>query len=613
MDIQKTKTPFGTFVVRMDKKIVVGSDFEWSLEFTSDIQMKKGASLSIEVPAYQHQRSEEYLQAYDYWKPNYIYALGSRDDIKVDVRVESVESAFSHIKRWPDSKRVAIITCQEGLATGETISVYFGGTDRPWVGRECMTSRISQFANKVEGNYLTYQVAIDTQGTGDYVKLEVIDAVELLPDQPAVLKVFAPTSVQPDTRFEVELVCADQFNNPIFDYDMESIELRIIDEHGQEVQRLQCDNHKFKGSLRQEGRFLIEAISTDLFVEKAVIVSRMAARQLYWGDLHTHSNLSANIRDNDWNSTPDNSYLYSQKVSHLDFICLSEQTFRFNEDRSVNIDQSTWEQIGQKADMYNTQALVTFPGIELHSKRGDTIAVFGERLSTYGYPGADIEEVTDLWEKYKDKKMLTIPHFHRYCEGRPSKDQQEKKYEGFNLDNWKESNPKEVLCEIFSSQWGRFENQEHPMVLKARNNVKHNTFCEFLNMGKRWGVTAGSDGHDGKPGYGGLTGVFAADKTREDIFDGLTHQRTLATTHPRWFGEISLEQERLIFKGIAPHVVSKIEIIRDGQLLHSVPNADEWFELVLDIDPKADAYYYGRIVMDNRHIGWTSPIWTGDK
>lgn len=608
MDIQRTHTPFGTFVVEMDKKIVVGSDFEWSLTFSPKAEMKPGASLRIEVPAYQHQRSEEYLQDYDYWKPNYIYALASRDEVKVDVEIKSVESAFSHIQRWPDSKRVAIITCHAGLDFGESLFVHFGGTDRPWLEGECMPSRISQFANKVQGNLLTYKVAIDSEGTGAYEDLHVIDDVELLPEAPARLKIYAPTTVAPHAPFAIDLVCVDRYNNPIWDYNLDRISLRLIDATGQVLKNIPYTDQGFLGSLDQEGTYLIDAVGSPLVVEKGVMVCRLEAQYLYWGDLHTHSNLSANIRDNDWKSSPDNNYLYSQKVSHLDYICLSEQTFRFDDDRSVNIDQATWEEIGQKADAYNSEDLVTFPGIELHSQRGDTIAVFGDSLSTYAYPGEDVVEVTDLWEKYQDKKILTIPHFHRYCEGRPSKDQQEKKYEGFSLENWKASNPKEALCEIFSSQWGRFENQKHPMVLKARGNVKHNTFNEFLKMGKRWGVTASSDGHDGKPGYGGLTGVFATKKTRQGIFDGLSGRRTIATTHPRWFGDLSLNKDTLTFKGIAPYKVTKVELIKDGELVYSQANDGEWFEATVQVNLESPAYYYGRIIMENRHIGWTSPL-----
>jgi hypothetical protein len=620
-----TNTRYGKFTVNICDEFVVNDELEWEVTFTATQTIEKNASIKIIVPAYQHQRSEEYLQTYDYWKPNYIYAVGHEDYIKVDVKIEKVPTAFSHIQRWVDSSRIAIITFENGLKQGEGVSVRFGGIDRPWLEGECAPSRVSQFSFRPEGSYLEYEVYFDSVGEGDYQEVAAFPKVKIVPDKPERIVLTAPSIIKINEEFKIKLNIVDRFNNPIFDYNTDSIKLCICNLKTKENVIVEKDDSCFSASIETEGFYEIKAIDVDLHVDKAVFICNNSTGNLYWGDTHIHSNLTANIRDNDCGASPREGYLYAKEVSHLDYICISEQTFMFNDDRSVNIDKHTWDKIGIEADKYyEKDELVTFPGVELHSKRGDTIVLFRDSLTNYPYPSEDIVEVKDIWSLYEDKELITIPHLHRYCNGRPSKDQQEKKYSGFNYDNWKENNDKEVLCEIYSSQWGRFENQNHPMILKARANVKGNTVVEFLNKGKRWGTTANSDGHDGNPGYGGVTGVFATGKTREEIFSGLKERKTIASTHPRLaiifdingyaMGDIikdNIDTRTINVKVVTPNNIKKLEIIKNGEIYVSHTCTGNYIDKSF-LDKESldnEAYYYVRVILENGHIGWTSPIW----
>jgi hypothetical protein len=624
-----TATKYGTFIINMSNELVVNDELEWNLSFIAGENIEKGASIKIAVPAYQHQRSEEYLQTYDYWKPNYIYAFGEEDDIKVNVKIEKVPTAFSHINRWVDSSRIAVVTLENGLKEGNKISVKFGGIDRPWLEGECVPSRVSQFSFRTEGTYLKYEVSIDIQGEGTYEEVEVFPPIKIVPDIAKKIIITAPTVIKTKDQFNIKFNVVDRFNNPIFDYNSDAIKFSVYNLETKEKTVVEKENNEFKTSILKEGFYEISVDNLDLDVEKAILMCDDSLESIYWGDTHIHSNLTANIRDNDCGASPRQGYLYAKNVSFLDYICMSEQTFVFNEDRSVNIDENTWNKIGEEADKhYEIGELVTFPGVELHSKRGDTIVLFKDSLTKYSYPSEDVVEVNDLWNLYKDKELITIPHFHRYCEGRPRKDQQEKKYSGFDLKNWEASSDKEVLCEIFSSQWGRFENQNHPMILKARDNVPGNTVAEFLNRGKKWGITANSDGHDGKPGYGGVTGVFASDKTREVIFEGLQNRKTIASTHPRLFININInghnigdiinendEIKTINVTAIAPNDIKVLEIIKNGETIFREPCTKQYIykSFTYSNTTDEDEYYYVRVILKNGHIGWTSPIWFNKK
>lgn len=627
MSIFNTQLSFGDFSVKVDNVLTVNSEYEWELNFKAKVEMKPGSSLKIIVPPYQHQRSEEYLQTYDYWQKNYIYAYGREDNIRVDVKIEKVPSEFSHINRWRDSSRVAIVHFDKGLKVGDEIVVKFGGIDRPWLEGECEPSRISQHAYKHGGTFLTNEVYIDVEGIKSYEKLDVFPRIRIIPDKVRKIIINTPMVIKRNEKFEIDLLFVDRFNNPVQMNSDEFTKIVVKNLKTDEISYVEEENGKYWGVLQNEGYYEINAEFPDGDVEASIVVCNDIMDNIYWGDTHFHSNLTANIRDNDPGALPDYGYTYAKEVSKLDFVCMSEQTFQFNDNRSVNVDKHTWDEIGQKADEHYVEGLfTTFPGIELHSKRGDTIILFGESFSEIDYPSESVDEVYKIWRYYENNKVLTIPHFHRYCEGRPRKDQQEIKHEGFNMENWIQSDDKEVLCEIYSSQWGRFENQEHPMILKARANVKGNSFQEFLTKRKKWGVTAGSDGHDGNPGYGGITGVLAKRNSRQDIFDSLKKRRTIATTHPRMFinlsvegysiGEISTkakEARTIHMEAVAPTDIKSIELIKNEEVLVKDTCGKKFFvkELV-DFKTNEEDRYYVRVKLKNGHLGWCSPIWFDD-
>lgn len=625
MKSHNTQTKYGQFIIKTKTEIVANGELEWEMKFIPSETIKPGASIKIIAPAYQHQRSEEYLQTYDYWKPNYIYAVGETDEIVVDVEVDKVESKFKHIKGWLDSSRVAIVSFKEGLSKGEVIYIKFGGIDRPWIDGIAPPSRISQFANRVEDHTLDYKVYTNFEETDGYEEVDVFPKIEVVPENPSKIILTSPSVVRENEEFEIKAMFVDRFSNPILKIALDGLVMVMTNLETGIPTEVPYKDGGFKAAMVMEGFYTITVKETSLEVINTVVLCDNTAERLYWGDTHTHSNLTANIRDNDHKSDPRQSYLYARDISKLDYICLSEQTFSFDGDAALNIDKATWQKMGEASDAhYKPGELVTFTGFELHDKRGDTVLLFKDSLLDYPYP-ENIDRIQDVWAFYKDRPFLSIPHLHRYCNGRKTLDQQDIKHGGFQLSNW-EGNPKEeVLAEVFSSQWGRFEHQNHPMILKARRNVKGNTISEFLNRGKRWGIVANSDGHDGNPGYGGLTGVYAPDKTRESIFDGLQNRRTIASTHPRVlidynvdgfdFGEEidipETDYRTINLKVLAPLKIKNVEVIKNGSVYKKIEVNSNFIneEIIDDQITKEETYYYIRVNLADGHIAWASPIW----
>ncbi|WP_066016559.1 DUF3604 domain-containing protein [Endozoicomonas atrinae] len=531
-----------------------------------------------------------------------------------------------HIKRWHDSCRVGVITLESGLKPGEAVNVRFGGVDRPWLEGDCAPSRVGQLAFFKDGTHLEYRLEVDQQGNREYRDYDIFPSIKLIPEKLARLQVTAKGYACPGEVVEVSVLPMDRYGNPLFDCSLNEFSIALHDlKTG--VLVTQSAIHDQRSTVQLEhGAYRITVGNTNLHVDDAVIICEENAPSLYWGDTHTHSNLTANIRDNDLGATPERAYTYAREVSKLDYIFLSEQTFTFNEDRTVNIDRATWKKMGDVCDQFNEPGkLVTMSGFEFHCRRGDTVCLFRGSLNDYEYPGYEMEIVHDVWDFYKGQPVITIPHLHRFCNGRNPKyfDDQDAKFEdGFDLNNWEPDSDHESMVEVYSAQWGRFEYEGNPMVLKARNNVKNNTVVDFLNRGKKWGFTANSDGHDGNPGYGGVTGVYADSLTRESIFDAVQDRQTIATTHPRMVMDFFINDAHLgrtidarnelniRFRVAAPRKLKRIEIIQNGEVFKRIDTDQQYVELNMAESVQAgNHYFYVRCFQDDGHIGWVSPIW----
>jgi hypothetical protein len=593
---------FAIVKLKMKNQVVVNQEWQWSFEYTATKTHPVGTMIKIVVPAYQHQRSEEYLQTYNFWKPNYIY-VNSKDGLGVDIEVKKITTRFKAINDWVDSNRVGLITLHKGLKVGDKFEVNFGGIDRCWLEGEAAPSYISQFAPFYPETKLKYEFMVNKDGK-EFVSYNVFDEVVLLPEKAEKIKLYCESSVKPNIDINLKYVFCDRFNNPIFNKKL-SRRLSITNLVTNKIEFLNIGQTIFK--LENEGSYLIDIENSDLKVDKAIVRCVKTDSKIYWGDLHNHSNLSANIRDNDFNATPDNCYDYGRKTSHLDYICLSEQTHKINNDHSLNVDNETWSTIGNLADAHNeTGKFVAFGGVELHSKRGDTVVLFKDNLNKYPYPKDEISEIDQIWNLYED--IITIPHFHVYSNGRKVR-KISKDYLEYNSENWLDNSDKERLGEVFSSQWGRFENLEHPMVLKARNNIKGNTFEHYLNTGHKWGITASSDMHDGRPGYGGLTAVRAESLTREDIYQGLISRRTYATTGPRFYMNFEVKNDEFNIDTLSPMKINEIELIGDGEVLE-VFKVDDFYKKITIKNKYNCSYYYLRVRMEKYHIGWSEVLFS---
>ena len=177
------------------------------------------------------------------------------------------------------------------------------------------------------------------------------------------------------------------------------------------------------------------------------------------------------------------------------------------------------------------------------------------------------------------------------------------------------------------------------------NAKEENRIFENLRQGKRFGFTGGSDSHDSMPGNpypefsmeipgpntdllgpAGFTGIWADELTVEALTEALLARRVFATSgarialnfasegHPMG-SELPLSAERSFSLSVdATSPIRSVELLHDGRPTKTWSPEDQTFEIEYtdkDSDTSGASFYLVRVIQDDGHRGWSSPIWFG--
>jgi len=394
---------------------------------------------------------------------------------------------------------------------------------------------------------------------------------------------------------------------------------------------------------------------------------------LYFGDLHAHSNVSTcgvcsgrdvlsrdlyihssvikeylNKRLSD-EETIESLYSFAKEEIGLDFVAVTDHDFTMSDD--------TWRYMQRKAyEWYEPDKFVTFSAYEWTSRLyghrnvyylSDTAPIF--RCIRYDENGVKkFVTPNELWRFLKENniKALTIPHH-------PSLTQ-------FPV-NWDYYNPEfDKVVEIVSI-WGIFEYFGNPFQCMTSDNLPRYFALDALERGYRLGFVGGSDSHDCRPGDKlrpirkrnlyrdfdmnslsqifvpyfvhnplgvGLTAIYAKNLTREAIFDAISKKRVYATigekiklefyVDNRLMGEEitvrDLDHKPMIRVNVeSPKKIDRIEVIRNGKVIFQNVCLENTCSVSFrdeKIKPSRKYnYYYVRVILRNGSRAWSSPIW----
>lgn len=516
-----------------------------------------------------------------------------------------------------DQQHYVHVTVRSGrLAGGDVIRVVYGDpTER---GIQRAKARSDAYAEKGQ----EFLVKVDGDGDGHYREIENSPSLDILPGTATRLRINLKGEAYLNDTTLVTVAALDRFGNRAVDYtgtvwfSHKWNVLGLPRSYAFQAEDMGAKSFPVRftspGYIRQrvvEEGGTLEGLSNPVLVKPR---HRAEPYTLLWGDLHQHSRFS------DGTGRPEDLYLYGRDVSNLDVMALTDHDhFGLRPLR----ERGGWERLQRVTESFNEPGrFVTFHGYEW------TNWEYGHRNVYYSGSSAPLFSTADsttnrpdlLWDNLPAGSSMTIAH---HSGGGPIPT------------DWSYAPPPSLECLVeISSVHGSSEHYGCPGEIY---NPKPGSFIrDALVLGYRLGFIGSGDGHIGHPGEnyaatgpGGMAGIYAAGRTREDVWEALRARRTYATSGPRihflvklgehWMGEeveAATLPDTLHFHVSACGTVqiNLAELIHDGVSVDTLFGSENKLEGYLKT-PKpsgdaADSYYVRLIQMDDA-MAWSSPIW----
>ena len=359
---------------------------------------------------------------------------------------------------------------------------------------------------------------------------------------------------------------------------------------------------------------LRQALGED--AETPVIEYRGKKLKLYYGDLHTHSDISVCNRCVD--QSVDENYQVRRDINRLDFACMTDHDYNFV--------PYLWNYTAKMARANEEPGrLMTFLGFEWTSsfeKYSDKYpyGYYGHRNLIFADPyfpkwwNADLGMTpADVWRELRSMKanFVHIPHQLADTGNVPT--------------DWSFTDEAaQPVAEVFQNR-GSYEYLGAPRQA-ARSVPEPGWYLQDVwARGQVIGVIASPD----HGGGGGKAAVYAETLTREAILDAIRARHTFGTSGARIFLDVrvngSLMGEKIgpangkpvkvEIRVRCPQDIDRVEVCRNNKFVYvSRPEQREAALTFLDTDPlNGFSYYYVRVLQKDGEIAWSSPVWLGAK
>jgi len=541
----------------------------------------------------------------------------SREGARIELTVEAPPvtrdpEPFYYVTRW--GRMVYAQVLDEPLDAGDTITLVYGRHPGLQPG-----AWARHFAGEAE-----FTIATDVDGTrsarfSGYTLVREQPAIEVVAAEPDHFEICAPSYAVAGEAVELAVLTRDGESNtcpPVEGL----IEVTSNDplataefpgERG--VQR------RIRVSFGGPGEKIVRV--TDLesgltgVSNPTICTAQPGDLNLFWGDIHGHTILSDGLK------SPEEYFQFARDEAALDFSAIA--------DHSQYLSDEDWEHIQRAAAEFNVPGgMVTLLGYEYS---------LNARMTHYGdkciyYPGdegpllratdIDRSEYADMAEHaptWKNHGAMMILHQHAHGSG------------SFY-------DPELVrLCEVYSI-WGASEDlpsATRPLMPARDRDYSGHLAADLLAEGWILGLMAASDDHAGRPGKtdwlrvrraypGGLAAVWAAELTREAVWDALWNRRCYGTTGARIALEFEVDGEPMggILTGEhpEPHIevavtgteaVALVEVLRGREVVYSYTGVGPSVRFTVNdlLQPGQSAYYYVRVTQADGEMAWSSPVW----
>ncbi len=488
------------------------------------------------------------------------------------------------------------------LAPGERIRIVYGAGP-PGARADRYAERESRF-----------WISVDGDGDGVRRLLPDSPAVAIGPGPPARMVLTLPSVARPGEVLPLTLAVLDAAGNA---WPVVEGELALAATGGASLPASVALSPEDRGRVvvevtaAAEGTVSVEAHgpSTLTGVSNPLVVSPTLPR-VYWGDLHGHSGLS------DGTGTPEDYYRYARDIAALDVAALTDHDHWGMETLSESPD--LWEGIGETTQAFHEPGrFVTLLGYEwtswLHGHRH--VLYFTDEGRVLSSVDPEFENPLQLWDALRGQPALTVAH---HTAGGPI------------ATNWEiPPDPElEPVTEV-SSVHGSSEAPDSPRVIYQP--VEGHFARDALDRGYRLGFVGSGDGHDGHPGLshlaspnGGLVAILADELTRAGVLEALRSRRVYATNGPRIVLHVTLDgapigssveggdgpPRVLEVTAVAPDVLERIDLVRTGSIVHTVPGTGsrELHVMAPIADLARGEYLYVRAVQTDGGAAWSSPF-----
>lgn len=499
--------------------------------------------------------------------------------------------------------RVLVFSGQRHFKQGETITFKY------------TRARVDMFVEAEE----PFMLFVDADGDGHSACIANPPFTRTLARDAVRLNVVSPSQANPGETIRVSAAPLDSVGNwgtfPAGTFRLSVLqEWKVISEKSIKTK----GNEKkvvFDFTLPQEGIyfFYVEGPSGLTGKSNVTLCREGVPRlKLYFGDIHGHSRFS------DGTGTPEDYYLFAREVSGLDIAALTDHA----DYGVIQIKGNVWQRIKDAANnMYSPGRFVTFLGFEW------TNWTYGHRNVYYRDGEGPVFRSIDpdcntpekLWKHISPYEAMTAAH---HVGGGP-----------VAVDWSIPPGSKEWLVEIcsihgsseyYGCEAGIYRPQQGHFVRDA------------LSRGYKLGIIASGDTHDGHPGQrsinarvSGLVGVYAAELTREAVWQAFQKRRVYGTSGAKIIlnfrvcdspmgSEVNWPKSKgavpIGLRAVCCDTIKNIEIIRNG-----VPIFMEKGEkingvfaalLIEDSEPlEGTSWYYARVLQEDGHMAWSSPVW----
>ncbi len=349
---------------------------------------------------------------------------------------------------------------------------------------------------------------------------------------------------------------------------------------------------------------------------------------VYWGAIHTHSSIGGHALH-----TTDFAYDWAKNVEGLDFFSISEHCTAVSNELPFD-----WVKVKDYGVNYNSPNFIAFAGYEWTSNQEGHRHVLLKNAENWGEVPCNqkstgtykLSKIDDLLNNLTGTDSLAIPHHTGWTFAGPVK-----------WGSWKD-HPNQPLIEMYSWHGG---NEHYDSGLPSRFSTSNQhpkgsgVFVqEALKDGYKFGFTADSDNHVGKPASNsnggtwddyytrmGITGVYTKEYSRDAIWEALNNRRTYGTTGARIIGSFRVNKH---FVGsefnttkypnldIVLHGTDRfteVFVYRNGEDLvyYTQPMSKnvqiKWKDL--NVTSGNSYNYYVKGIQEDGERIWISPIW----